>query len=386
MSAPRILEQYKPKRFEDLNKQLEIIKHGSDNMRSVVTEELIKNSPTSKQCVGTRSNFIAGSGFNSDISFNLSGKPHKKRTVNNLRVQFGRSIAIHESFFAHVRYNALYQKVGVDFMPYTQCRLGLPDSDDYSGKIVRSKIGFSKRNTYKGKNSTLEVFNQYNPDPEVIQAQVDAAGGWRNYKGQIFHFKMNDDHFYPLSKIEGVENFAHTEVKMGSYFASTVERRFENIQLFEHALSEDDGENRAVVESIKGAAGVDDAGNIVYLPYKSSSIPDKENLKYRLTPVENNSSPEQYEAFFDRSSSMIRRAFNIPTQIIEAVSGKLSDTSGEGLRTAQAMYNGTTAPEREALEEAFAELFSNFKVDINPSGDWSIKQYELLSDTGTVNE
>jgi hypothetical protein len=81
---------------------------------------------------------------------------------------------------------------------------------------------------------------------------------------------------------------------------------------------------------------------------------------------------------------MIRSKWEIPVQLFEAVSGKLGNSSGEDLKVAQAMYNQTTAPIRELYETAFAELFDNYKTELNIN--FTILQYSILGTDGTIEK
>ena len=70
--------------------------------------------------------------------------------------------------------------------------------------------------------------------------------------------------------------------------------------------------------------------------------------------------------------------------MVDYVSGKLGNTSGEDLIKAQSIYNSLVSKDQEKIEMLFKELFDNYKFEINPSNNWTIKQYSLLDD-GTVN-
>lgn len=377
-----ILGQYSQVEYKDNNKKLGIVKHGSGNVRSLINSQLVKRSPTASFCVGMYSKFISGAGFKYIKDYNLSSEAHKTFTVNNLLDKVADSISVHEGAFVHVQYNALYQKAGYTLIPFEQCKFGLEDDNEYSGKILRSRKGWSKRNN---KNKDVIIYDVYNPSERFIKSQVQAAGGWDNYKGQILFITTDDTLKYPESKIEGVENYAHVENKMGSYFASTVERGFDNVQVFEYVEAEDEKSNKAIKESVQGAMGLDSGGKIIALKHKNTTnLKDEE--RYRFTPIENNATPEKYESMLAKSSQMIRSKYGIPTQLFEAISGKLGNTGAEDLKTAQSMYNATTQPVREVLQTAFKELFRDFKEDVNPANEWTIGQYSIISEDGTIEE
>tara|TARA_R110002153_G_scaffold1965_2_gene9716 strand:+ start:7238 stop:8389 length:1152 start_codon:yes stop_codon:yes gene_type:complete len=372
-----ILAQYKPTEYKRENKSIGVMINGEANLRSLISENLIQKSPTASYCVGMYSKFITGAGFVGGEE-NISNKPYSVFTINKLLNECAKDHAKLEGSFIHVRYNALFEKIGFERIPYTQCRFGLEDDDNYSGKIVRAKKGWGKR----AKKESFVAYDVYNPNPDTIQRQVDLAGGWENYRGQIMFIGDKEDMSYPKSKIEGIENFAHTEHKMGVYYASTVERGFENIQIFEYVKSDNPSENEALKESVTNAMGLENSGKILGLPY-ANSTDLTEGTKYKFTPLENNASPATYDHFLDRCSTMIRAKFEIPVQLFEAVSGKLGNSSGEDLKVAQSMYNQTTAPIRAMYEVAFSELFRGYKRDLNI--DFTIQQYSILAD-GTTEE
>jgi len=372
-----ILSQYKPVEYKRVNQSIGVMVDGESNLRSLISENLIQKSPTASYCVGMYSKFITGAGF-SGGDVNISTTPYKTFTVNKLLNDCAKDHAKLEGSFVHVRYNALYEKIGFEKIPYTQCRFGLEDDDNYSGKIVRAKKGWGKRS----RKENFISYDVYNPNPETIQRQVDLAGGWENYRGQIMFIGMSSETTYPKSRIEGVENFAHTENKMGEYYVATVERGFENIQIFEFVKSENPSENEALKESVTGALGLESSGKVLSLPYENATDLN-EGSKYKFTPLENNATPDKYEHFLATCSTMIRSKWEIPVQLFEAVSGKLGNSSGDDLKVAQSMYNQTTAPIRSMYETAFSELFNGYKTELGVK--FEIQQYSILLD-GTTEE
>jgi hypothetical protein len=106
---------------------------------------------------------------------------------------------------------------------------------------------------------------------------------------------------------------------------------------------------------------------------------------FKFDTIKNEVKAEKYAHFQTSSANYIRKAFkNIPPQLVDYVAGKLGNTSGEDLLKAQSIYNSLISKDQEKIEMLFRELFRNYKVEINPSNNWTIKQYSLLDD-GTVN-
>ena len=48
-------------------------------------------------------------------------------------------------------------------------------------------------------DKNVKAIDLYDPSPKVIQEQVDAAGGWDNYKGQENFLNLDRNDSYPLA-------------------------------------------------------------------------------------------------------------------------------------------------------------------------------------------
>ncbi len=374
-----VVENYKGEQQVSFDKRLGIMPNGEDNQKPQIIENIINSSPTALLCAGMYSNFIVGGGF----EFGSPSLGFKKNTwqevnLNDLLLSLGKPLSRHGGVFIHVQYNAMYEKVSFKTIPYTLCRIGKKDSNDYAGKIVVSPNGWGRY--FKKKD--LKIFDAYNPNPDVIQTQVDFAGGWDNYNGQILYFKLNDEYDYANSPIETVFTSADTEYNLDLYYNSIVKKGFKDTTFIRHKEFEDSAVKREFRDSIKEATGPENANSIVLIQDDWDEDNNEGNLKFKTIP--DNSKPDKYNYIEQSCSNRIRKAYKIPPQLIEATPGKLGNTSGQDLITAQATYNATTATEREALKSLFSELFRNFVIDINPANNWHIKQFRLLDD-GTTN-
>lgn len=378
----KIPKSFTEERKDIFNKRFGVIFHGEDNLKSILNESIIDNSPTASQCAWTYQTFLAGGGFNVDMSnVNLSDAFWEDTNPDDLLMEISDPASKHQGCFIRVGYNANYQKDSFSVIPYSLCRVGEKDSDDYSGRIVVAPKGWGRYT----KKEEVDVYDNYNPRPEVIQAQVDRDGGWDNYKGQIFFFRFSKKHTYPISLIEGVENFALTEYAMGSFYKSTVDRSFEDITFIRHRQFPSKKDEQDFYKNIEELSGVENSSSKLILEDDWDDEREKSG-NFKFDTIKNEVKAEKYAHFESSSSNFIRKRFkNIPPQIVDYVAGKLGNTSGEDLVKAQSIYNALTAVDRQKLERLFKELFWNYKDPINPTNDWSIKQYELLDD-GTVNQ
>lgn len=376
----RVIERYREEKKTIFNKRFGVIFNGEDNLKPVVVENLIDSSPTAYQCAWLYERFIGGAGFETDLSkVNLSEGVFPY-SPNNLLFDACEPLSRHQGVFVLVGYNANFEKDHFKIIPYSLCRFGKKDSKEYIGKILVSPKGWGK----DLKKDEVDTFDVYNPKPEVIAAQVEAAGGWEFYKGQIAFLKLSDKYDYPLSLIETAYLFADTENQLGLYYNGTAKRGFENTTIIRHRKFPDEKDKKNFDDNLKKLSGFENSSSTLAVEDDWDDEREKTgNFKFDTIP--NKVQADKFKHFEESSSNFIRKAFkNIPPQLIDYVAGKLGNTSGEDLIKAQSVYNAIISRDQEKIEMFFTELFRNYKDNINPSGSWTIKQYSLLDD-GTVN-
>ena len=377
----KLIETYKEEKIEIFNKKFGVIFDGEDNLKSLAVENIIDSSPTAFQCADTYSTFLAGAGFEIDLSKNnLSENEFEKYNPNNLLFDVCDVLGYQQGVFVLVGYNANNEKDSFKIIPYTLCKVGKKDINDFSGKILVSKKGWGK----SLKKEEIDSFDIYNPRPEVIQNQVEASGGWENYKGQIYFFKLSQKLTYPKSLIERAYLFADVEHQIGMYYNGTVKRGFENTTMIRHRKFPNKQDQETFEENIKKLSGLENSSSKLVVEDDWDDERDKSG-NFKFDTIKSDVKSEKYAHFESSSSNFIRKAFkNIPPQLIDYVAGKLGNTSGEDLIKAQSVYNSIISKDQEKVETFFSELFRNYKENINPTSNWTIKQYALLED-GTVN-
>jgi len=375
----RIPKAYKEERKEIFNKRFGVIFNGEDNLKPLVIENAIDLSPTASQCADTYESFLGGGGFEFDMSnVNLSDVFWEDIKPDDLLSEACTDIARQGGVFINVGYNAAFTKEYYKVIPYSLCLLGKKDSDGFSGKIVVSPNGWGKTL----KKDEVDVYDTYNPNPDIIQKQVERDGGWHNYKGQIFFFKLDKKFTYPKSLVERAFPFLEVEYKMGLYYKGVVNRSFEDITVVRHKEFPDPKDENQFYKNMESLSGLENSSSKLMVQDDWDDDSEKQG-KFKFDTIKNGVKAEKYAHFESSSSNFIRKSFrNIPPQLVEFIQGKLGGT--EDLSTAQAVYNSNTAKDRNKIERLFKELFSNYKEDINPTGDWNIKQYKLL-DNGTTD-
>lgn len=378
----KLVDAYKVESQDIFNKRFGVIFNGEDNLKPLIIENLIDASPTASQCAWIYQCFLGGGGFEVNISeINVSDNFWEVVNPNDLLFDVCESASRHQGAFVNVGYNANFEKDSFKIVPYTLCRVGKKDSKGFNGKVVVSPKGWGKHL----KLEDVDVIDVYNPRPEVIQAQVEKAGGWENYKGQIAFLKLSKKYTYPKPLIETAYTFADVENHLGMYYNSTVKRSFEDITFIRHRAFPNKTDQDTFEKNIKSLSGLENASSKMMIEDDWDDEREKSG-NFKFDTIENKVRSEKYAHFENSSANFIRKAFkNIPPQLVDYISGKLGNTSGEDLLKAQSIYHSQVGRDQEKIEMFFKELFKDYKDEINPSNNWKIKQYSLLDD-GTAED
>src|ERR1700744_1371035 len=285
--------------------------------------------------------------------------------------------ALFTGFGIHVNYNANYKIASANYIKFEDIRMGDTDCPDTDGKYaLYSDWG---RKTWKNiMRSKITFLDQYNPDPEVIKQQVIDAGGWDQYKGQLYYFNPEVDD-YPLIEADsvwedfeteaGIKTFNNREVTTG-FLPSTMlfmqSRREEADNSTPASEEYPYGNTPSQLEKDLGTfQGAKSAQKIIVIEYED------ESSKPEFKPYSIQNNDKLFEATEKSVEARIIKGFSIPKELINAE--KTSGLSnGSEKKEAIREFNDNTAPDRLEVQEAFAEIFSNYYENINPDNNWNI--------------
>ncbi len=358
------------------NQTYGILNYDLDNAYPQRMLELVAASPTAKDCWNKRAKFIAGNGFEQqDLGRQVVNA--KGLTLAKLLKAIATDKALFTGFGIQVNYNANFKIAAVNYVRFEDIRMGDTDCPETTGKYaLYADWG---RKTWKNiMRSKITFLDQYNPDPEVIKQQVISAGGWENYKGQLFYFNPEVDD-YPLIEADsvwedfeteaGIKIFNNREVTTG-FLPSTM--LFMQSRREEADNSKPDSDEQpfnnvpSQLERDLGTfQGAKSAQKIIVIEYED----ENSKPEFKPYPIQNND--KLFESTERSVEARIIKGFSIPKELIN--SEKSSGLSnGSEKKEAIREFNDNTAPDRLELSEAFAEIFSHFYTDINPAGAWTI--------------
>jgi hypothetical protein len=358
------------------NQTYGILNYDIDNAYPQRMLELVGGSPTAKDCWNKRAKFIAGNGFEQqDLG---------KQTINSKGLTLAKLLkavatdkALFSGFGMHINYNANYKIASVNYVKFEDIRMGDIDTAETANKYA---IYFDwGRKTWKNiMRSKITFLDKYNPDPETIQQQVVAAGGWENYKGQLFYFNPEVDD-YPLIEADSVWEDFETEAGIKVFNNREVTTGFlPSTMLFMQSRREeadnagpDMGDEAYInipsqLEKDLGAfQGVKSAQKIIVIEYEDEAS----KPEFKPYAIQNND--KLFESTERSVEARIIKGFSIPKELVNSEKSSGLSNGGEK-KQAIREFNDNTAPERLELTETFAEIFSRFYNNINPSDNWNI--------------
>ena len=370
------LPQIERRIFVRPNQTFGILNYDADNAYPQRMLELVAASPTAKDCWNKRAKFIGGNGFELDGLGKQVVNP-KGLTIAKLLKAVATDKALFTGFGIQVNYNANFKIASVNYIKFEDIRLGDTDTPDTAGKYaIYPDWG---RKTWKNiLRSKITFMDAYNPDKQVIKDQVIAAGGWENYKGQLFYFNPEVDD-YPLIEADSVWEDFETEAGIKIFNNREVTTGFlPSTMLFMQSRREEadntapdsntiPGSNRPsqLEKDLGSFQGAKSAQKIIVIEYED------ETSKPEFQPYSIQNNDKLFEATEKSVEARIVKGFSIPKELINAEKSTGLSNGGEK-KQAIAEFNDNTAPERLELSETFAEIFSHFYTDVNPDNNWNI--------------
>lgn len=345
-----------------------IVKYDSDNCYPQRIRLLASASGITSQLVDIYSKYIRGEGFE-EQGFYSAIINSKRWTWDKLLKALSKDFALHNGFAIHFNYNALLEISEINFVPFENVRLAIPDDTGYYAKVKihpdwgrRSKI---KRATFD--EDTVKTIDVFNPDKEVVLKQILNAGGIEKYKGQVYYYNSESEN-YPLSIIDPIIPEVETDAEIPHYKNRQVTNSFlvQYIWLNKFRF-EKQNEKDEYVNNIKKFQGSRQSGKILMLDLEN------EDQKPELMKVESNVNDKLFAYTEDSTTMRIIRRFGVPPIMVGvSPAGALGDKNDrEG---AKIIYSEQTKDERVLMESVFSVIFESWhRQEDNPSKNFSIR-------------
>lgn len=358
------------KRLVKWDKKLEIYTNGIDNLYPERVERLVNNSITAKMSFGIMSQYLIGKGFGEADNYKIN----ETQKLIDFASDLADDISLNRGFFIHYDYNLEFEPVNPKVLPFGKCRLGKKDSKEYNGKILF-------KNDWNDTEEKEIVFDVYNNNKEIVEAQIKNAGSIEKYKGQVFYYNMDRKFYYPLSRVDSVLNDCDSEAQSSIYKNALLRKGFFGKQLIvtpplidndlpETILDAERGyirnpdfvkketEANQVKETIESFIGAENAGGamLIQLPDFTGTIDDV----FKVITINSEINDKMFEYTENSVSKNILMSFNnLPISLVKSPDSALLGNSGEALKEAKKMYWENTSKDRNILETIINDIVAN---------------------------
>lgn len=203
--------------------------YDADNLYPQNVRNIVLNSKTGNGCLERYTDYIEGRGIASQplagLVVNLDGE-----TLADLHAQVSSDLAMHDGLAVHVNYDIDGGIVSLHHIPFENVRISEPDEDgnirkvaihpDWTGRLTRNgkQVKLTK--------DAIDYIDVFNPDPEIVLAQIQEAGGPQFYKGQVYYYSSLGYMLYPYSKFHAVLADMSTDEGLSNIMNRNVRNNF----------------------------------------------------------------------------------------------------------------------------------------------------------------
>lgn len=346
-----------------IDRRYQIQGYDADNLYPQRAKEAKNRSYTANIACNRYGEFLNGEGFTDQkLAFTILNR--KGHTANDFLDHICNSVKWANGFFIHVGYNLNYKINSVKVLDFEFNRFGLPDEEgDFS--LIKYSTNW-ERNPNKNINPGIEIcdYPVFNPDPNVVKEQIDAAGGILNYKGQIFYWTPEEGQ-YPKATFDTVLDQAQTQAEIGIFDLAMEQNGFKAAHVMGYpGKFETLPEEQRFKDGINSFTGQGSGGVLVI------ENPDG-NLKMSdmITSLQMQNTGDLHVSVDKRVRDAIRVAFGMPAEII----GEMPESgmfNQQQMQDAYVYYNSITRSMRSMISRQVKRILDNWYTPI--TNDFSI--------------
>ena len=338
--------------------------YGANNLYPQQAKAILDCSSTGAECCDRYARFIEGEGLVNAIIYDLEVN-HYGETTDDILTAVAQDLANYGGFALHVNYDLNCKICEVQHVPFESCRLQEDDDSGYIAHIV-THPDWQGRTTRNGKilrvsRDTIASFDRFNPDPDIVRAQINACGGIDHYKGQILWVSTAGRDRYPLPKYDRVLTDLSTDEGLSNVKFRNVRCNFLPsafvITKRGQALNEDDAAKKAIeargfAEDLAMFQG-DETSNVLI----SLSI-DNDEEKPEIVEFPTKNFDKDFQV---TDNSVVERIYSAFEQepFLCIRSGKLG-FSGTTIHDCYNYYSSLVSKEQRLIERAFSKIFDNW--------------------------
>ncbi len=369
------------------------VSFGLDNLFPQNLLEAIKDSPTAQACIGVKARFIEGNGFlNPDLARMVVHRSGLR--LDELLRRVSQNFAPFEVISLHVGYNGLGQITDIRPVGTEIIRLGEPDDLGYTFQagifpFIASQLTPNKKNEHAR-------INLFNPNPDVVQEQIELAGGISKYPGQLIYetFWMPGDETYHSPSYLACIKDIETEAELSTYDYKTVTNGFNISGIFAYLgrkrqqrapLNESDPyepqdeETDEITNQIIQHQGAENAASIMTI-----SAENKEELELmKFFDTTGAQLSDRYNSTNNRVSERIIRSMQVPAILANIQQGSSVFPDDKALQVATQYMQAHVNPYQRKIVEVLTNVFTHWHKPF-PFNDFTIENLNYFQSNGGV--
>jgi hypothetical protein len=259
-----------------------------------------------------------------------------------------------------VGYNLLGEVSSIEVIPVKNVRVGLRDDSGYNGKFVI----YDNFDMHDGSVDPegFQIVDRFNPNQEVVQSQIKAAGGIQKYKGQVVHIQKYMNEVYSLPDGDCVITDMIAEINASEFKQKGSTDGFLNVKIMAVQPFNSSEERNAFKKDLESTKGSKGTNSVILLESADASAKLEEQILLQdLTSSHNDKLFEYTESSVEKA---ICKAFNVPIALVNPAENGLFGNSGEMYSTINDIMWQERSEERMKFEEVLTVLLNNFKNPI----------------------
>lgn len=342
--------------------RLGIQAYGSDNLYPQHIMGIVAASGTATLCLNRYHKFVEGFGFQDEALAAM--EVARETTLDDILHAASRDLCLFGGFAIHADFDAMGNVAALHHVPFENCRKAEADDSGYVSEICVhpdwSDRLYRKGRRVEVKNTNIKRYPVFNPDPAIVQAQIEAAGGIGNYRGQILYVSM-DGQSYPIpiydaavteiSTDEGLGNVKYRNVRNNFLVAAMVIAKKGAPDINDHGDKEDD--SGVLMEDLAQFQGDTRLGQLMYA--------EVENMED--APIVKEFPAHNFDKDFTATDqSTVERIYaQFHQEAFYALRTGKTGFSTENERSAFESYAGEVTYEQRFIERYFEKLMANWK-------------------------
>lgn len=213
---------------------------------------------------------------------------------------------------------------------------------------------------------TGKKFNAFNPDKEILKAQIKEAGGFEKFSGQIYQYNTTSQN-YEFTPFVSVLKWMKTEEDTPNHISSSADNALfgNNVFLMKKGADSVDNDNPnapkvisntdRVVGALRAAKSTKNSGTNHVITVEADTDEDLTKAFIKM-PIGNDIDIDKFNSVDDKAGKKICTACYCFPQILANPSEGLFGNSGDAYQTAINFWQKTCLFEAEKIEKEFKRI------------------------------